>query len=61
MADTTAKWVLADVLLEAAQMDTLIETCIQKYPSLNERMANEMRLEIQEQLKCLSSVVANFL
>ncbi len=59
--DANAKWALADVLLEVAQMDTLIDAATEKYDVTDPLDVKEMRERIQEQIKTFASVVAYFL
>lgn len=65
MMDPNEKWITCDVLLGAAEMDTLIDACIEKYPppvgidkDLYER---EIHGQVRENLKAISGFVANLL
>ena len=59
--DPTVKWIIADVLLESAESDTLLETCIEKYPPHKHLTELEMRERVAEALRTISKVIATFL
>ncbi len=61
MLDPTEKWIIADILLEAAESDTLIETCIEKYPPHHDLTQDEMKARVVEGLQTISKVIATFL
>lgn len=61
MMDPTEKWIVADVLLEAAENDTLLETCIEKYPPHHDLTQLELREQVAEALRTISKVIATFL
>ncbi len=61
MMDPTVKWIIADALLEAAEYDTMLETCVEKYPPHEDLTPHEIRQQVAEGLRTISKVIATFL